>query len=48
MPGPNSKRRAGSALGRSKDAKGRPHVAETARNSGPPPDLPGCTAPPHG
>ncbi|MDR1232334.1 MAG: transposase, partial [Spirochaetaceae bacterium] len=30
------------------DAKGRPHVGETARNNGSPPDLPGCTAPPHG
>jgi REP element-mobilizing transposase RayT len=30
------------------DAKGRPHAGKTARNSGPPPDLPGCTAPPHG
>ncbi|MDR1231612.1 MAG: transposase [Spirochaetaceae bacterium] len=27
------------------DAKGRPHVGERARNSGPPPGLPGCTAP---
>jgi hypothetical protein len=27
------------------DAKGRPHVEETARNGGSPPDLPGCTAP---
>jgi hypothetical protein len=30
------------------DAKGRPHVGETARNTGSPPDLPGCTAPQSG
>ncbi|MDR1230067.1 MAG: hypothetical protein LBK61_01560 [Spirochaetaceae bacterium] len=26
-----------------KDAKGRPHAGETARNNGSPPDLPQCT-----
>ncbi|MDR1232362.1 MAG: hypothetical protein LBK61_13295, partial [Spirochaetaceae bacterium] len=31
-----------------RDAKGRPHVGETARNTGSPPDLPRSTAPTHG
>jgi REP element-mobilizing transposase RayT len=38
----------GSAADPAMDAKGRPHVGDTARNSGSPPDLPGCTALPHG
>ncbi|MDR1231122.1 MAG: transposase [Spirochaetaceae bacterium] len=35
----------GSAADPAMDAKGRPHVRETAQNSGSPPGLPGCTAP---
>ncbi|MDR1231477.1 MAG: transposase, partial [Spirochaetaceae bacterium] len=36
----------GAAADPATGAKGRPHVAETARNTGSPPGLPGCTAPP--
>ncbi|MDR1231981.1 MAG: transposase, partial [Spirochaetaceae bacterium] len=35
----------GSAADPAMDAKGRPHVGETARKSGSPPDLPRSTAP---
>jgi REP element-mobilizing transposase RayT len=38
----------GPAADPARDAKGRPHVGETALNTGSPPDLPRSTAPTHG
>jgi REP element-mobilizing transposase RayT len=37
----------GSAADPARDAKGRTHIGETARNSGSPPDLPRSTGPTH-